>query len=81
MSRIIGIEKRRVRQNLTQTFNECTFTRRNSPGDPNYRHKKLSAVEAPVSAAKFPKTSMPTLYYVAAKHRFVIARSLGQSDR
>ena len=55
MGRSGCIEERRKRQNLTQTLDERVFTRGNSSGNPNRKHKKLSAVEAAVSAAKFEK--------------------------
>ena len=48
MSRLVCIEECRDRQKLAQTFDERAFTRGNSAGDPNCRHKKLSAVEAAV---------------------------------
>lgn len=53
MSGLVRIEECRGRQKLAQTFDERAFTRGNSAGNPNCRHKKLSAVEAAVSAAKF----------------------------
>ena len=53
MSCLIRIEECDVRQKLAQTFDESAFTHGNSAGNPNCRHKKLSAVAAAVSAAKF----------------------------
>jgi len=55
MSRFVCIEERGGRQKLAQTFDERAFARGNSTGNPNCRHKQLSAVEAAVSAAKFKK--------------------------
>jgi hypothetical protein len=57
MSRRICIEECCARQKLAQTFYERAFTRGNSAGNPNRRHKKLSAVEAAVSPAKSQKPS------------------------
>jgi hypothetical protein len=57
MSRLICIEKCCLRQKLAQTFDERAFSRGNSAGNPDCRHKKLSAVEAAVSAAKLRKAN------------------------
>ena len=61
MSRLIGVEERCDRQKLPQAFHERAFTRGNSAGNPNRRHKKLSAVEAAVSAAKILQAKPPRL--------------------
>jgi hypothetical protein len=45
MSRLVCIEESRDRHELAQTFDERAFTRGNSAGDSDRRHKKLSAVE------------------------------------
>jgi hypothetical protein len=57
MSRLICIEEFCGRQKLAQTFHKRAFTRGNSTGDSDRRHKKLSAVQAAVSPAKFQKQS------------------------
>jgi hypothetical protein len=60
MSRFVCIEECCGRQKFAQTFDERALSRGNSAGNPNCRHKKLSAVEAAVSAAKFQKTNVAT---------------------
>ena len=54
MSGLIGVEKSHAWQNFTEVFAEHALTRGNSAGNPNRRHKKLSAVKAAVSATKSP---------------------------
>src|SRR5215471_2079465 len=61
VSRLIGVEERCDRQELPQAFHERAFTRGNSAGNPNRRHKKLSAVEAAVSVAKILQAKPPRL--------------------
>ena len=59
MRGLVCIEKGRKRQKFAQTLDQRAFTRGNSAGNPNCRHKKLSAVVAAVSAAKIPQAKPP----------------------
>jgi hypothetical protein len=76
MSCLICIEESRARQNFTETVAERALTCRNSTGDSDCRHTKLSAVEAALSAAKFQKTKSREAAQCLAAHGRVLLLGL-----